>query len=301
MSVRGNRIGTAANGVSALGNTGDGIEIATSGGNNQIGGIGANEGNLIAFNNEDGVQITDVGASPVNNPILSNAIYSNGGLGINLSIDGVTPNDAGDADNGGNNLQNFPVITAAQPGSSRVVGALNSSANTMFRLEFFNTPTADPSGNGEGQFFVGAVDVTTDGSGNASFDQTFAPNSPLNSYISATATNLTINDTSEFSNAKQVLNPSAASVSIGGRVLNSDGRGIFGARIVMTDANGNLRYAMTNPFGFYSFADVSAGETYVLTAIHKRYEFAAQIVSVTEERDDINFTASPKSPVSIGF
>lgn len=83
-----------------------------------------------------------------------------------------------------------------------------------------------------------------------------------------------------------------------GLVLVANGSTVKG---LLTDANGNLRYAMTNPFGFCSFADVSTGETYVLTAMHKRFEFAAQIVSVTEERDDINFTASPRSPVSIGF
>lgn len=291
MSVRGNRIGTAADGVSALANTGDGIEIATGGGNNQIGGIAVNEGNIIAFNIEDGVQITDVGASPINNPILSNSIFSNGGLGINLSVDGVTPNDAGDADNGGNNLQNFPVITSAFPGSTRVIGTLNSTPSTMFRLEFFNSPTADSSGNGEGQFFVGTINVMTDGSGNASFDQTFAPNSPLNSYISATATNLTTNDTSEFSIAKEVLLPSAATVTIGGRVLDASGNGISAARIVMTDTNGNVRETRTSSFGFYNFAEVAVGETYVLTVSRKRYEFTSQIVFVAEENNEINFIA----------
>jgi len=291
MSVQGNRIGTTADGVSALANTGDGVEIATGGGNNQIGGIAANEGNIIAFNNEDGVQITDVGASPINNPILSNAIYSNGGLGINLSVDGVTPNDASDADNGGNNLQNFPVINAALPGSTRVIGTFNSTASTMFRLEFFNSSTADLSGNGEGQFFVGAINVMTDGSGNALFDQTFAPNSPLNSFISATATNLTTNDTSEFSIAKEVLIPSAATVTIGGRVLDAAGNGISAARVVMTDTNGSVRETRTSSFGFYNFAEVAVGENYVMTVSRKRYEFASQIVFVAEENNEINFIA----------
>jgi CSLREA domain-containing protein len=293
MSVHGNLIGTAADGISALPNTGDGIEIATSGGNNRIGGIGTNEGNLIAFNTEDGVQITDVGASPVNNPILSNSIFSNGGLGINLSVDGVTPNDAGDADTGGNNLQNFPVITAAQPGSTRVVGTLNSTPSTTFRLEFFNSPTADVSGNGEGQFFVGTIDVTTNAGGNVSFDQTFAYNSALNTFVSATATNIITGDTSEFSNAKQVLSPTAAQVSVRGRVLNTLGRGISSARVYITDRNGNIRQTGTNSFGYYNFVEIVAGETYVLTASHKRYQFAPQVLFITEDLSEINFIVSP--------
>ena len=181
--------------------------------------------------------------------------------------------------------------TAAQPGSTRVIGTFNSTPSTIFRLEFFNTPTIDASGNGEGQFFVGAVNVMTDGSGNASFDQTFAPNSPLNSYISATATNLTTNDTSEFSGAKQVLNPSAASVSIGGRVFNQSGRGVSRALISLTDSNGIVRNAITNSFGYYRFTEVSACETYFLTARHKNYQFSPQVVSVNEALEELNFFA----------
>ncbi len=110
--------------------------------------------------------------------------------------------------------------------------------------------------------------------------------------VCETAMNLTTNDTSEFSNVKQVLNPSAASVSIGGRVLNAAGSGVFGARVIMTDTNGNVRETRTSSFGFYSFAEVAAGETYILTVRHKRYEFAPQVVFVTEESSDINFIAS---------
>lgn len=291
--VRRNFIGTDASGTTALGNGGDGIDISAGGGGDQIGGTNAGDGNTIAFNLEDGVQIDDVGVTPANHSILGNSIYSNGGLGINLSIDGVTPNDAGDADTGANNRQNYPVINAAMPGSStRVIGTFNSNAGRTFRLEFFNSPAVDPSGSGEGQFYVGAINVTTDASGNAAFDNTFAYNAPINSYVSSTATDLTTGDTSEFSNAKLVLTTTAASVSIGGRVTDAFGRGVSGARVGLTDANGSLLYATTNPFGYYRFAEVAAGETYILTATHKRYEFFAQAVSAGEDRDDINFVGN---------
>ena len=40
-----------------------------------------------------------------------------------------------------------------------------AAAGVTFRLEFFANDTADPSGNGEGEVYLGHADVTTDGSG----------------------------------------------------------------------------------------------------------------------------------------
>ncbi|CAN5247771.1 hypothetical protein BH10ACI1_BH10ACI1_11670 [soil metagenome] len=67
--------------------------------------------------------------------------------------------------------------------------------------------------------------------------------------------------------------------------------GISGARVLLTDTIGNVREARTSSFGYYRFADVAVGETYVLTATRKGYEFITQIVSVNEEFSDINFVA----------
>ena len=87
--------------------------------------------------------------------------------------------------------------------------------------------------------------------------------------------------------------PTAASVSVGGRVLTARGRGIFRARVSMVDSSGTQRNVYTNPFGYYNFGDVPAGETYVFSVSHRRYNFAAQILSLVEERDDVNFVALP--------
>ena len=83
----------------------------------------------------------------------------------------------------------------------------------------------------------------------------------------------------------------AASVSIGGRVLTANGRGISRARVLLTGATGETRMAISNPFGFYRFEEVPAGETYVFSVIHKRYQFAPQVVFLTEENDGFNFIA----------
>ncbi|HEY6169400.1 MAG TPA: HYR domain-containing protein [Verrucomicrobiae bacterium] len=189
--VQGNSIGTDASGTVAFGNAGNGID---GGANNvTIGGPVAGAGNTIAHNGQNGVL-----ASGLQNSILGNSIFANAALGIDLGGGGVTPNDPGDTDTGPNNLQNFPVLNSVASVGSNVViqGTLNSVANGAYRLEFFANTACDVSGFGEGQFFLGATNVTTDAGGDASFTVTLPGiGTP---FFSATATD-TNGNTSEFS------------------------------------------------------------------------------------------------------
>jgi hypothetical protein len=89
--------------------------------------------------------------------------------------------------------------------------------------------------------------------------------------------------------------PTAASVSVGGRITSAADRGIGKARVSLTDSSGETRTALTNSFGYYRFADVVAGGTYIFNVSHKRYEFAPQVLHINEERSDVNFSApNPK-------
>ncbi len=85
--------------------------------------------------------------------------------------------------------------------------------------------------------------------------------------------------------------PTAASVSVAGRVLSSFGRGISNAIITSTDQNGIVQTARTNSFGYYRFNAMSAGQTYVLSVRHKQYTFAAQVISVSEDLSGFDFVA----------
>jgi len=215
--VQGNLIGTAMDGISDLGNRLFGIGIAFGASDNSIGGISNGAGNIIAFNGGEGV-LSHVGQNPccaaagINNAILSNSIFSNDSLGIDLApgllplIKGVTPNDSGDGDTGPNNLQNFPVLTSAigAPGSTTIEGTLNSTSNTQFRIELFVNSACDSRGHGEGETFIGSPMVTTDGSGDAFFSFVHPNTVPSGSFITATATDPNGN-TSEFSRCVQVV------------------------------------------------------------------------------------------------
>ncbi|MGI8788257.1 MAG: LamG-like jellyroll fold domain-containing protein [Pyrinomonadaceae bacterium] len=89
--------------------------------------------------------------------------------------------------------------------------------------------------------------------------------------------------------------PTAAPVSIGGRVLIAGGRGIRNVRVSLTDASGETRIAITNAFGYYHFADVESGATYILSVSAKRYRFEnpTQVISVNEEIENADFVAAP--------
>ncbi|HEX9929598.1 MAG TPA: carboxypeptidase-like regulatory domain-containing protein [Pyrinomonadaceae bacterium] len=85
----------------------------------------------------------------------------------------------------------------------------------------------------------------------------------------------------------------AASVTIGGRVITPNGRGLGKAQVVLVEADGTVRYAVTNSFGYYRFADVPAGQSATLEVRSKRYGFAPQVINVNEEMSNLNFIAQP--------
>jgi len=189
-TVVGNLIGTDKYGTSPIANSFDGVRIGST--SNIVGS------NTIAFNGSDGVTIS----SGISNSILSNSIFSNGFLGIDLLGEGPTPNDPQDPDTGANNLQNKPVLTSAvnSSGTTTIKGRLNSTPNETFTIEFFS----NPSGTDEGKIFLGKKEVTTGQDGLFLFQKTFSPAVNKGRTITATATNTTTHDTSEFSAPRTV-------------------------------------------------------------------------------------------------
>ena len=167
--LQGNLIGTDYTGTtstdafgSSFGNSRSGLRV--SGSNNTIGGTAPGAGNVIAYNAGDGVFVPQTRLGPgfagKGNAILSNSIHSNGSLtvsdkhlGIDLGgsggRDGVNANDIGDEDSGGNRNQNYPVLDSATSisGITTVVGTLNSTPDTDFRIECFANSVLDPCGH----------------------------------------------------------------------------------------------------------------------------------------------------------
>lgn len=214
--IEGNWIGTQAGGAQPLGNHWDGVVFFDGASGNVVGldSRGAGAAKTIAFNGFTGVYIgSDSSDLSVSNTVRGNAIFSNREIGINLaggSEDsyGVTANHAGGALPGPNDLQNYPVLTnvVADGATTTVSGTINSSASRYLLIDVYRNPLRDPSGYGQGQAYVGSTTVLTSGSGDAVFSLSATGNF-AGQYFSATATDGTTGDTSEFSADVLALGP----------------------------------------------------------------------------------------------
>ena len=245
--VQGNWIGTDKGVTLNLGNFGYGVDLRPGSHNNIIGGTAAGAGNLIAFNGEGGVRVREqleVGSSQ--NTIRGNRIFQNQGLGINLAggvedANAVTANDALDADSGPNDLQNYPTLTSARPIPllrDRDRHTAKCAASATYTIDFYASGLADPSGFGEGQVYLGSVDVTTNPDGQGSFTAILPPVELGLNVITATATDAN-GSTSEFS-ATLALVRNDASLTINGNMLTAVANQALSttvATFTSTDAN----------------------------------------------------------------
>ncbi len=201
--IVGNRLGSDASGEGAIPNHVN-ISVApftapddpTS---TTIGGTEPGDANLIVFSELHGIGVSSVVSGVT---ISGNSIHSNTTLGIDLFAPaGTNANDPGDADAGGNDLQNFPVLIEAYSTASatHIAGALDSLPNSGFAVEFFVSDSCDDSGFGEGQSYLGSAVVQTDTDGHADFDVAVPVAAGAGAAVTATATEVVSGNTSEFS------------------------------------------------------------------------------------------------------
>jgi uncharacterized repeat protein (TIGR01451 family) len=194
--VEGNWIGTDVSGSLNLGNQGNGISLASS--SNTIGGTIGGAANTIDYNgvgkSGSGVQLV---GNPNDNEILSNSIYQNAVLGINLGS-GPTPNHAPGTP-GPNNYQNYPTLlsSVSDGTTTTIAGSLNSLPNTKFLLQFFASPSSSLSGFGQGKLLIGSDVELTNAAGLVNFTFPISAATAPGQYVSATATDPAGN-TSEF-------------------------------------------------------------------------------------------------------
>jgi hypothetical protein len=171
-AVKGNYLGPGLGLASIAGSPqASGVNCLLGASNNFIGGSGAGEGNVIAFNTTEGVDVAGLAAT--GNLITRNPIYSNGaGKPIDLSY-GAAQGNSGKA---------IPVISSA----TLALVSGTSGANNI--IEIFKNTTGNCS---DASTYVGTA--TADGAGNWSLGVALANTD----YVLATATDAS-NNTSEF-------------------------------------------------------------------------------------------------------
>jgi hypothetical protein len=187
--IQGNRIGTNAAGTANWGSQQNGILLEGGASGTLVGGTTAAQANVVAFSGQGGAFTSAIqinASAGTGNAVLRNQLLSNAGLGIDLGAQGVLANDLGDADTGPNDLQNYPVLSsaAASAAGTLVQGSLNTEATTAYRIDFY----ASRPGHGQAERWLGAIAVTTDVSGNVSFNETLAAWVNAGDLVTATAT-----------------------------------------------------------------------------------------------------------------
>lgn len=254
VTIQGNSLGVGASGAAII--PADGVEplMFTGGPTRQysnvlIGGAAPGQGNIIANGVNSGIRMESTGSNiqVIGNTIrnnagygavflsntraamVSNRIFANGLIGIDLDENWITLNDAGDGDAGSNDLLNFPEAIRAN-----VVGANLMTYNftldvpaaaSGYRIEFFASAAADPTGFGEGERYLGAVDITHAG-GAQSYSGTLTTLEPVSigDAISATTTRRTAGGawdiTSEFSATATAAGVAALSVALTSEVFD---------------------------------------------------------------------------------
>lgn len=84
--------------------------------------------------------------------------------------------------------------------------------------------------------------------------------------------------------------PTASGVTVGGRVLASQGgRGLTNAEVTMTDQLGNARTVITGRSGAFVFEDVEAGRTYIISVRSRRFLFSPKVLEINDSVSDVDF------------
>jgi hypothetical protein len=186
-------------------------------------------------------------------------------------------------------------FTASASGCTTVTlsTTLNNATNSMYLAVYGNSgyvPTAIMTN------YLADWGVTTGGTVTVGFNATAGQQFTIVLHEitvgAGIGANYTLNVSGPITGAC-ALAPTAASVTIAGRVASNDGRAVRNAIVTLVGANGSSYSGRTNSFGYYTIAGVPAGETYTASVTAKGLTFAPQIVNVADSVDGLNFTAEP--------
>ncbi|MBO9679990.1 MAG: IPTL-CTERM sorting domain-containing protein [Acidovorax sp.] len=184
--IQGNRVGLGTGGASIAGSQ-HGIFIVNGASTGpqaiRVGGTSPGEANTIAHWSGNGIRVEHNNAAAPDlhhHSFLGNSIYANNGPGIALVGSPASTVNSG---------QGAPVIQSATGNAQGTVATFSftGTPNSTQRFEVFANGACTP----QGRTYLGAVQLVTDASGNASGSINLpALANPADSYLSMTATSL---------------------------------------------------------------------------------------------------------------
>lgn len=86
------------------------------------------------------------------------------------------------------------------------------------------------------------------------------------------------------------LAPTAAPVSISGRVMTPTGAGLFNAILYLQTQDGETLATRSGSFGYYMFDGIAAGQTVFISVESKRYTYSPRTIRLADVVTDLDFT-----------
>lgn len=168
------------------------------------------------------------------------------------------------------------------------------------RSIFSDLTIVDPAGNNVNFNISGApnqVITLPNGNGTITINEQIA--TPDNITVNALHVNITVNGTNTnaiIASAHSdiscgIIFPTPSNVSVGGRIVDSLGRGLSSAFVSVTSGTGERYTASSNTMGYFKINDVPAGRSYVVEVSHRRYTFASRVVEVNADITDLVIAA----------
>lgn len=93
-----------------------------------------------------------------------------------------------------------------------------------------------------------------------------------------------------------MLPPTSAGIIVAGRVVDPSGRGLPRVKVTITNPQTSaVKTVITNSFGYFSFSDLEAGDSYVVSVSAKAYNFDpdTQFIKAYSSINNVLFTSSP--------
>lgn len=178
-------------------------------------------------------------------------------------------------------------IINVSPSAASVIAGENQAIVWTNTGGFSRNITIELSTDGGTTFSPLATDVVNTGS-----FLWAVPNTPTNqARIRVREAGFASPSGTSSSNFSILAQPSSASASISGRVLNSSGRALFGAVVTFTSDTGAVFAGRSNTFGYFRVSGMPTGSSYVVRVKSKSVQFTAQPILLSGNIDGLQLIA----------